>query len=95
MASPQLQNLMKRFGVTTRKDLLQAIADDFTDNCCDPGDEPFRAEDMEPALDQMLEAEYQRIEGGAYDAEYELTGWNAEMAAAERRAEEQAFWEGL
>lgn len=86
MASQQLTNLMQRFGVTTRKDLLQAIADDYTDNCCDPGDEPFRAEDMEPTLDEMLEAEYQRIEGGACDllieeqndAEEELANYRAE-----------------
>jgi hypothetical protein len=89
MTSPQMQNLLDRYGVDTEAELLQAIADDLTENCCDP------AEHMDGVLDQMLEAEYQRIAGGAYDPEYELTGWNAEMAAAERSAEEQAFWEGL
>jgi hypothetical protein len=112
MLSQQMINLMARYGVETESELCRAIAADLTEECCDPGDEPFRAKDMGAVLDQMLEAEYQRIAGGAYDVatcdlcglsaahihpdeEYWMTGWNDELAAAERRAEEQAFWEGL
>ena len=67
MASQQMTNLLKRYGVTTERALLQAIADEFTEMCCDPGDEPFEAKYMGATLDEMLEAEYQRIAGGAYD----------------------------
>lgn len=102
MASPQMQNLLNRYGVATEPALLQAIADELNEECWDPadGEDPFTAADAGLMLDGMLEAEYQRIAGGAYDApdldeEYELTGWNAEMAQAERDAEERAFWEGL
>lgn len=68
MTSPQMKNLLARYGVTTEKALLIAIAAEYTEMCCDPGDEPFLPEHMGATLDEMLEAEYQRIAGGAYDS---------------------------
>ena len=63
--SEQMQNLLKRFGVTTEAELLEAIAQDQATETEEP------IEDMRAIagvlLDRMLEAEYQRIEGGAYD----------------------------
>ena len=67
MASPQLQNIFKRYGVTTMKDLRVAVAKEYSEMFLDPGEKPFRPSDMDSTIDQMLEAEYQRIEGGAYD----------------------------
>jgi hypothetical protein len=105
MASQQMINLLHRYSVTTEAALLQAIAEEYTEMCCDPGDEPFRAEDMGATLDQMLEAEYQRIAGGAYDAllqeqidaEYELAQYRAEReydpdAAYERWLEDRGAY---
>jgi hypothetical protein len=64
MTSPQMANLFKRYGVTTEAELIKAIQDEYE-----------RETDFRPPkavtqsiLDQMLEAEYQRIAGGAYDA---------------------------
>jgi hypothetical protein len=65
--SRQLQNMFIRYGVDSEKELLQRLAEEYTEMTLDPGDPPYRARDMEAILDQMLEAEYQRIEGGAYD----------------------------
>ena len=71
MASPQLQNIMKRYGVTSMRDLRKAVADEYTEWFLDPSEEPFRPSDMDSTIDEMLESEYQRIEGGAYEADEE------------------------
>lgn len=63
--SEQMNNLLRRFGVTTEEALLEAIAQDDAENT-DLSIEDARL--IAPVvLDRMLEAEYQRIEGGAYE----------------------------
>ncbi|MGV0985053.1 MAG: hypothetical protein ACOYB2_10890 [Limnohabitans sp.] len=63
MAVDQMQSLKAQYGVTTKRDLVRAIADEFA---LETGER--RSVVMaEVMLDGMLEAEYQRIEGGAYD----------------------------
>lgn len=65
MTSPQMQNLLRRYGVETEEALLEAIAQDqATETESDIEDMRAIADVL---LDRMLEAEYQRIEGGAYD----------------------------
>lgn len=61
--SQQFQNLLDRYGVTTKRDLLRAIAREYTE---ETGERHTQA-DAELLLDPMLEAEYQRIAGGAYN----------------------------
>lgn len=58
-----MNNLKQRYGVTTQRDLLRAIRDEYARET----GEPYTLFDAELMLDGMLEAEYQRIEGGAYD----------------------------
>jgi hypothetical protein len=60
-----MTSLMRRYHVTTERALLRAIRDDWTTNT----GERYTLRDAELMLDGMLEAEYQRIEGGAYDKE--------------------------
>src|SRR5512140_1761256 len=68
MLSEQTQSLMARYGVTTRDALLRAVRDEMNTECWQPGDGPrFTIRDAELSLGPMLEAEYQRIAGGAYD----------------------------
>jgi hypothetical protein len=88
MTSPQMQNLLDRYGVQTEEDLLERIASEYTEECCEPGEEPFLPEHMGGVLDQMLEAEYQRIAGGAYDPPSQAD-WEEE---AQLRAEVEADW---
>jgi len=64
--SPQMANLMARYSVTNQKDLVRAIRDEFNLMCVDVDEEPFTLAWAENMLDQLLEAEYQRIQGGAY-----------------------------
>jgi hypothetical protein len=90
MKSPQMQNLLDRYGVQTEEALLKALAAEYTEECCDPGEEPFLPEDMAAVLDQLLEAEYQRIAGGAYDTSHPTDeDWDEE---AQLRAEAEAEW---
>lgn len=63
--SPQMRNLKARYGVTTERALVRAIRDDIDAECLDPGEEPTPLTVAEVWLDQALEAEYQRIAGGA------------------------------
>ena len=65
--SQQMLNLLDRYKVKTEPELIRAIADEYTLETCDPGDEPVSLEIAEIYLDRMLESEYQRIAGGAYD----------------------------
>jgi hypothetical protein len=62
--SQQMANLLKRYHVTTEKELIKAIRDEFT---IETGHK-YGLQEASILLDQMLEAEYQRIEGGAYNA---------------------------
>jgi hypothetical protein len=60
--SPQMANLLKRYRVRTEKELIRMIRNEYleeTGSCT--------LLEAEGLLEQMLEAEYQRIEGGAYD----------------------------
>ena len=74
--SPQMASLQARYGAATKAGLLRAIRDDYNREC----GEGFTIRDAEMMLDGMLEAEYQRIAGGAYD------GIDATPADAARRA---------
>lgn len=60
--SPQMASLKRRYRVTTKRALLRAIADEYTRET----GEKYTLRDADLILDGMLEAEYQRIEGGAY-----------------------------
>jgi hypothetical protein len=60
--SPQMAKLLERYKVTSEKALIKAIRDEYreeTGSCT--------LVEASYLLDGMLEAEYQRIEGGAYD----------------------------
>ena len=61
--SQQMENLLKRYNVTTEKELIKKIAKEWTEET--GVRTPLYIAEI--YLDQMLEAEYQRIEGGAYD----------------------------
>jgi hypothetical protein len=61
--SEQLIRLLARYGVRTQRELLRAIRDEYT---VETG-ERYTLLDAELMLDGMLEAEYQRIAGGAYE----------------------------
>ena len=64
--SPQMVNLMRRYRVTSQAALVRAIRDEYTAETCEPGERPVSLATAEVILDRMLEAEYQRIAGGAY-----------------------------
>lgn len=66
--SEQLDNLLRGYGVTTERELVLAIQREYAG---ETGEEVTIA-DAEVILDGMLEAEYQRIAGGAYDG---ARGW--------------------
>jgi hypothetical protein len=59
----QMTNLLSRYGVTTRRNLLAAIAKEYREET----GEAFSRAAVEVMLDEMLDAERERIEGGAYD----------------------------
>jgi hypothetical protein len=61
--SRQMLNLLGRYGAANERQLLRAIAKEYTEET----GERHTLRDAEALLDGMLEAEYQRIEGGAYD----------------------------
>lgn len=61
--SPQMTRLLERYGVTSERDLLRAIRDEYLEET----DERLTLRVCGVLLDQMLEAEYQRIAGGAYE----------------------------
>lgn len=61
--SEQERRIRIRYGVESRRALLAAIRDDFA---AETG-ERYTLRDADLLLDGMLEAEYQRIESGAYD----------------------------
>jgi hypothetical protein len=65
--TPQMKSLCKKYGVTTQKQLLRAICDEWTRETCEEGEPPVSLATGEVLLDRMLEAEYQRIYGGAYE----------------------------
>ena len=56
-----MKSLMAKYGVTTQRDLLRKIAAEYTQET----GERFTQADAAVMLDGMLEAEYQRIEGGS------------------------------
>jgi hypothetical protein len=58
-----MANLMKRYQVTTERELLRAIVREYQ---AETGSR-YSLREASIILDEMLEAEYQRIEGGAYD----------------------------
>jgi hypothetical protein len=58
-----MSSLMAQYGVTTERALTRAIAAEYTRET----GERWTIADAALLLDGMLEAEYQRIEGGAYD----------------------------
>ena len=58
-----MENLLRRYGVENERDLLKAIAKEWTEET----GVRYTLDDANFLLDGMLEAEYQRIEGGAYD----------------------------
>jgi hypothetical protein len=58
-----MQNLLKQYGVTDVFALIEAIRDEYARET----DERPDIYTAQVILDQMLDAEYQRIEGGAYD----------------------------
>lgn len=62
-ASAQTLAVMARYQVTTERALLRAIAAEFTRET----GERYTIADAGLMLDGMLEAEYQRLAGGAYD----------------------------
>lgn len=62
--SQQMTNLLRRYGVESEDELLHAISVEYEQ---ETGWMPSR-EAARAWLDQMLEAEYQRIAGGAYDS---------------------------
>lgn len=70
MTSQQMTNLLTRYGVTTERNLIRAIRDEYA---TETGVRYTLAE-AAVILDHMLEAEYQRIEGGAYDTPVRLFG---------------------
>ena len=61
--SAQMTALKAQYGVSTQRALVQAIADEFARET----GERRSVRTAEVLLDGMLEAEYQKIEGGAYD----------------------------
>jgi hypothetical protein len=61
--SPQMVNLLRRYRVKTEKELIRAIRNEWSEET----GTRYTEADAAVILDQMLEAEYQRIEGGAYD----------------------------
>lgn len=63
MASQQLENIMERYGVTTMRQLLRAIRNEWA---AETG-AVFTLRDAENILDEMTNAEYERI--AAYGAE--------------------------
>ena len=65
--SEQMERLLKNYNVTTEKQLLREIAKEYSRET----GEKFTVRDAELMLDGMLEAEYQRIEGGYYDKKQE------------------------
>ena len=65
--SEQMERLLKNYKVTTEKQLLREIAKEYSRET----GEKFTVRDAELMLDGMLEAEYQRIEGGYYDKKLE------------------------
>jgi hypothetical protein len=62
--SEQMANLRARYKVRNEKELIRAIRAEYERET----GERFTLRDAAVILDQMLEAEYQRIAGGAYDA---------------------------
>jgi hypothetical protein len=69
--SEQLRNLIKRYSVDTEKQLAKAIGKGIATETGAPRD--AKLDDI--FLDQMLEAEYQRIEGGPTNDERVLLCW--------------------
>jgi hypothetical protein len=65
MQSQQMTNLLRRYHVDTEPELLDAIAREDAEMFDMPLADARSIADV--ILDGMLEAEYQRIEGGAYD----------------------------
>jgi hypothetical protein len=65
--SEQLTRLLARYKVDNIMDLLRAIKKEYRE---ETGAHLNYAE-VDVILDQMLEAEYQRIAGGAYDTQGE------------------------
>jgi hypothetical protein len=61
--SPQVQSVYDQYGVRTMPELLRAVRDEYA---LETG-EPFTLRDADLMLDGMFEAEFQKIEGGAYD----------------------------
>lgn len=61
--SAQMTRLLARYGAADEAGLLRAIRDEYE---LETGSRPGRIA-ATAILDQMLEAEYQRIAGGAYD----------------------------
>lgn len=61
--SSQMVHLKKYFNVSTEAELLKAIQEDYER---ETGWRPSK-DVAEALLDRLLEAEYQRIAGGAYD----------------------------
>lgn len=81
--SEQMDNLKARYGVTTKQRLIWAI---MVEQRAETG-EAVTLRDAELLLDGMLEAEYQRIAGGAYDrpADSELLPSEEERALYDDR----------
>jgi hypothetical protein len=92
-----MNNLMTRYGVTTERSLLHAIAQEYTRET----PERHTIRDAELMLDGMLEAEYQRIEGGAYDELFPVSllqgyvGWDGRIHYAPRRVIRPGLWNFL
>lgn len=63
--SEQMRRLLDRYDVTNEQDLLIAIRKDYEQET----GEQYSETEIMVILDRMLEAEYQRIAGGAYDEE--------------------------
>jgi hypothetical protein len=63
--SPQMQNLLRRYDVANERALNKAVREEYARET----GERFSVAVADVLIDQMLEAEYQRIEGGAYDKE--------------------------
>jgi hypothetical protein len=59
--SPQMRSLLKRYGVTTERALIRAIRDEYNRECVEDGEEKYTLFTAELMLDEMLEAEYQRL----------------------------------
>lgn len=61
--SQQMRNLKRQYNVKTEEELLRAVQVEWSEET----GEYVTPREAEVILDHLLEAEYQRIEGGAYD----------------------------